>query len=70
MACEICGRNSCTRSFHDFSEQRSFDEIADTVKDRMKSYLKYQMESLQDYSTDDNDVLVRLTDVIEIINSY
>lgn len=26
MACEICGRSSCTRMFHSLSEQEEFDE--------------------------------------------
>jgi len=25
MACEICGRSSCTRCFHSLSEQEEFD---------------------------------------------
>jgi hypothetical protein len=25
MACEICGRGSCTRSFHSLEEQEEFD---------------------------------------------
>lgn len=25
MACEICGRTSCTRSFHSLEEQEEFD---------------------------------------------
>lgn len=25
MSCEICGRNSCTRSFHSLREQEAFD---------------------------------------------
>ena len=26
MACEICGRSSCTRSFHSIEEQNDFDD--------------------------------------------
>lgn len=26
MACEICGRNACTRSFHSLDEQDEFDD--------------------------------------------
>jgi len=25
MACEICGRSACTRSFHSLEEQEEFD---------------------------------------------
>ncbi len=25
MACEICGRSSCTRSFHSWQDQEDFD---------------------------------------------
>lgn len=27
MSCEICGRNSCTRSFHSLEAQERFDEL-------------------------------------------
>ena len=27
MSCEICGRNSCTRSFHSLEMQERFDRI-------------------------------------------
>lgn len=27
MACEICGRNACTESFHSLSEQQEYEEI-------------------------------------------
>ena len=26
MACKICGRNSCTESFHSIEEQEKFEE--------------------------------------------
>ena len=27
MACEICGRNACTKSFHSLREQEEFDNV-------------------------------------------
>lgn len=69
MACEICGRNSCTRSFHSIEEQDNFDEIANQIKDRMKSSLKYRIERLDDYG-DETRILVDLDEVLSIIDSY
>ena len=33
MACEICGRSSCTRSFHSLEAQREFDERQEMSSD-------------------------------------
>lgn len=70
MACEICGRNSCTRSFHALDEQNNFDDVADNVKERMKSTLKRQIERLTDYGHDENRNLIDLSEVINLIDSY
>lgn len=69
MACEICGRNSCTRSFHALDEQKDFDEVADKVKDRVKAEIKRQVERLKDKAEYHNEVLVSLAEVIDIIDS-
>ncbi len=70
MACEICGRNLYTRSFHNLEEQSTFDDVADSVKNRMKDVLKRQIERLKDYGNDDSRTLVDIEEVIEIIESY
>ena len=70
MACEICGRNSCTRSFHSLEEQSAFDEIVDSAKNRMKDVLKRQIERLKDYGNDDPRILVDIREVIDVIDSY
>lgn len=70
MACEICGENNCTRSFHALDEQSNFDDVADKVKDRMKKVLKRQIERLKDHSTDEGNYLIDLSEVIDIIDSY
>jgi dihydropteroate synthase len=70
MACEICGRNSCMRSFHALEEQGAFDDAADGVKERMKQILKRKIERLKDYGVDENRVLVDVNDVIDVIDSY
>lgn len=36
MPCEICGRNSCIKSFHSIEEQEIFDNIKDKVINDMK----------------------------------
>lgn len=69
MACEICGRNSCTRSFHALDEQTAFDEVADSVKNRMKAEIKRQVERLKDKGEDQSEVLVSLSEVIAAIDS-
>ena len=70
MACEICGRNSCTRSFHALDEQKEFDGVADNVKERMKELLKRQVDRLTVFDCDENRNLVDLADVIDVIDSY
>lgn len=70
MACEICGRNSCTRSFHPLEEQSDFDEVADNVKERMRDELKRQIERLKDYAEDSDKTLVDLSEVISVIDNY
>ena len=37
MSCEICGRSSCTRSFHSFDAQDRFDNPED-YKDEEDEY--------------------------------
>jgi hypothetical protein len=70
MACEICGRNSCTRSFHSLEDQGVFDEIADKAKERMKEVLKQKIDRLKDYGTDENRFLVDVNEVFDAIDSY
>ena len=70
MACEICGRNSCTKSFHSIEEQVQFDDIADNIKDRMRDYLIRRVERLKYYSNEEDDDLVLVSDVIDLINDY
>lgn len=74
MNCEICGRNSCTASFHSIEEQQNFDEVADKIKDRMRDALVYKVNRLKAISNygdnDDNEDYVKLSDVISIIEDY
>lgn len=59
MSCEICGRNSCSYSFHSIGEQERYDEqfskhedkISD-LKDRI-SQLEKENEILQKLLTDE-----------------
>ena len=69
MSCEICGRGNCTRIFHSLEEQASFDDVADSFKERMRNVLCKRIERIKgEYITD--DYYVRLTDVIDIIEDY
>lgn len=70
MACELCGRMSCTRSFHTLEEQNQFDSYADEVKERMKEVLKYKINRLQDKGKDMEYYLVDISEVIDIIDNY
>lgn len=70
MACEICGRNSCTKSFHSLEEQGDFDNVADQIKDRMREVLKARMDRLKDYGQDNDRQLVDLSEVMDVIDSY
>ena len=69
MACEICGRNSCTASFHSIEEQQNFDEIADKIKDRAKAYITNKVERLDGHYHGDN-YYIKLDDVINAIDGY
>jgi hypothetical protein len=70
MGCEICGRGSCTRSFHSLEEQMEFDRLnkTDEIKERLRSNIESQVNRLKgDYIED--DYYVKLSDVIDVINS-
>jgi hypothetical protein len=36
MSCEICGRSSCTRSFHSLKAQEDFDTVANLSERELK----------------------------------
>ena len=69
MSCEICGRSSCSKSFHSIDEQQEFDIQADDIKDRMGISLAYKINRL-DCIEDNEKYYVSLDEVIEIIESY
>jgi len=54
MSCEICGKNSCTRSFHSLEDQSEFDEKIELVKESLKNKLLSGLRKLTDYYTDDD----------------
>lgn len=64
MSCEICGRSSCTKSFHSVEEQDNFDNIAEDVKERTANRIKNAVNSL-DYEIIDDVVYVKLDSVID-----
>lgn len=70
MGCEICGRNSCTRSFHSLEEQSQFDSVADSIKERMKDYIKDKLSRLPDHGKDLDRYLIDLSDAIELVDNY
>jgi len=70
MSCEICGRSTCTRSFHSLEAQREFDDIAEKVKDRMKYILLRKINKLVFIRTEKEEIYVKLDDVEQIIDNY
>jgi hypothetical protein len=70
MSCEICGRSSCTRSFHSLESQNEFDNIADAVKDRMRTHLLRAVGWIKDSIEVEGKEYVLLSDVESIIDGY
>ena len=69
MGCEICGRNSCTASFHSLEEQQNFDQVADKIKDRLKLCIIKEIERIKGHYHGCN-YYVRLDEVIKKIDDY
>lgn len=69
MGCEICGRGSCTKSFHSLEEQNNFDNIADEIKDRVKEYINYRLNRLS-YEEIEGEVYIKLSDAIDTVDDY
>jgi hypothetical protein len=69
MACEICGRGSCTKAFHPIGEQDEFDQIADKVKEKFKDYLKDQIERV-DSVNQDGTIYVDYDEMLNAIENY
>jgi len=69
MSCEICGRNSCTKSFHSVEAQQDFDGLADSIKDRAKEIIAYRIDRLQGHYHGDN-YYIKLDDIMRTINDY
>ena len=64
MSCEICGRNSCTRSFHSLEMQERFDRIINNhnygrimLYSEAKQQFEWSIEHdiLNEYDTDELD---------------
>ena len=69
MACEICGRSNCTKSFHSLESQKDFDEIADKVKARATRILSRNIDNLKGHYHGDN-YYIKIDDVLKVINDY
>lgn len=67
MACEICGRNSCTRSFHSLENQSEYDEQVDKVKGGLKDKLLSGLKRLQDYYDEEDVHCASVSDVESLI---
>lgn len=76
MACEICHRSSCTRSFHSLEEQELFDErqtMSDDVDDLRRDVQNYRCEIKRianDYIPDsDKDAPLALQEMRDALKS-
>jgi hypothetical protein len=69
MSCEICGRSSCTKSFHSLESQKEFDDTTDSVKDRMRTIILGRLERCA-YINYEEDVYIKLDDAIKIVEDY
>jgi len=69
MSCEICGKSSCTRSFHSLEEQDNFDEIADEVKARAQHQIEYRLDRLE-YTEIEGELYIKLSDAIEVVHRF
>jgi len=57
------------RSFHSLGEQEDFDNVGDSIKERMRNILCKRVEKINgEYIAD--DYYVKLADVIDIIEGY
>lgn len=68
MACEICGKSGCCRSFHSLEEQEAFDRIAEPVKEKIHGDLMYDFKRLDTVDVDGEDY-VKLSDVENMIEN-
>lgn len=64
MPCEICGKKSCTKSFHSIESQEEFDVIENRVKENL---IKEFKKILDDFS---DDVLARDLIIENGINAF
>ena len=72
MACEICGRSNCCRSFHSVEEHQKFDDIITPYKEHVEGDFNYEVKRLDRYYKDDiedDELYVKLSDVESMISS-
>ena len=65
MACEICGRSSCTRCFHSIEDQERFDarkEMSDDVET-----LREELQSSQETEVELNKLIDSLREEIGVM---
>lgn len=69
MACELCSRSNCTRSFHSIEEQSNFDDVADEIKDRAKTVITNRLNRVE-WIEESGEVYIKLSDAIEVVQDY
>ncbi len=69
MACEICGRGNCTKSFHSLSDQSNYDDVADSIKERVSNRIHRNIDRLK-FEYIDDVAYVKLDDALEATRDY
>ena len=67
MGCEICGKSSCTKSFHSVNEQLALDEVRDKIVDRVKSRITYKIVRLHNEEIN-GETVVSMDEVLSLID--
>lgn len=68
MACEICGRSSCSASFHSIDEQSAFYDNEDKYKEIFRNRIIRELNRKLDQYDIDGRVGWLMDDVEKVIN--
>lgn len=68
MACEICGRGNCCKSFHSIEQQQEHDDSADPIKSMIESEILAKVNRLSCEEID-GEYFVNIDKVVSIIES-
>lgn len=57
MACDICGRGSCTESFHSLEEQERYEKVIEAFEKarELRAQLRAELEAEEAEESQDDD---------------